>query len=207
MYILVEGLDLAGKSTLSSRLCERLGPAWSIRHNALLADSPIQALADRLRKEGKLSVRVVGFLYHAALLAELEVFQRPAGNVIQDSTIVLRSLAYHTANGTDGLPGLFEAALTSHPKFDAAFVCVANRESRLARLKKRRKENLSAEDFLVRDGYGLFQRSEAILIEAARRHFGATVLDTSCLEDPAASDRLVDEVVRHLDAVRARDAK
>jgi hypothetical protein len=33
------------------------------------------------------------------------------------------------------------------------------------------------------------------------------VLDTSCLEDPAASDRLVDEVVRHLDAVRARDAK
>ncbi|NLF15867.1 MAG: hypothetical protein GX595_01220 [Lentisphaerae bacterium] len=202
MHILFEGMDLAGKSTLCRRLQAVLGPDWTIRHNSLLAESPIQALADTLRKAGALSEMPLGYLYHAALLAEMELFRPPAGNVIQDSTILLRSIAYHRAVGTPGMPELFEQCLASHPRFDMAFVCVCSRETRLRRLAIRRPANLGPEDTWVRDRIDLLERAEATLLDVAGKHLGAESLDTSNLEDKAASDALLVHVAGRIAAAR-----
>lgn len=148
MYILFEGLDLAGKSTVCRRFQANAAGEWSIRSNSLVQDNPVFELANRLRKENALSAETLGNLFHVALLTDLERFSVPSSDVIQDSTIVLRSLAYHTINHTPRLPQLLEALLEHHPRFDQAFVCSASREVRLQRLAIRRKENLGPEDFL-----------------------------------------------------------
>ncbi|MFO0878132.1 MAG: hypothetical protein U0840_12350 [Gemmataceae bacterium] len=178
MYVHFEGLDLAGKSTICRLFREQAGGEWAIHHNALLADNPICALADRLRREGG-GEESVGWLYHAALLFDLERFAPTTGNVLQDSTILLRSLAYHKVRGTAGLVERLETLLGRHPRFDRSFVLVADHTTRLHRLGIRRPQNLSPEDFLVRDEPARFYAMERVLVEYATSHFGATVLDTS----------------------------
>lgn len=178
MYVHFEGLDLAGKSTVCRLFREHARGEWQVRHNALVPDNPIYHLADRLRKEAA-GEETVGWLYHAALLLDLEQYEPPEGDVIQDSTILLRSLAFHRVRGTPGLVDRFETLLDRHPRFDQSFVLVADHHTRLERLAKRRPQNVGPEDFLVRDAPERFYAMERCLVDYATRHFGAVVLDTS----------------------------
>lgn len=178
MRVHFEGLDLAGKSTVCRLFREHARGDWQLRRNCLVADNPIHDLADRLRKEGR-SEESVGWLYHAALLYDLEQYQPVAGDLIQDSTILLRSLAFHKVRGTPGLVDRLEALIDRHPRFDRSFVLVADHQTRLQRLAKRRPQNLGPEDFLVRDDPQRFYAMERQLVDYATRHFGAVVLDTS----------------------------
>lgn len=194
MYVLIEGLDLAGKSTVCRRFAEQSRFEWRIQSNALTGNNPLYQLADRLRKEAAFKAETLGHLYYASLLADLELFCQPQDHVIQDSTVILRSLAYHTVNETPALPSLFEALLARHPKFDHAYVCSASREVRLARLKIRRKANLGPEDFLVRDDPDRFYAMEECLIDHATKAFGAKVIDTSNLEAGLGLEPLLDTI-------------
>lgn len=178
MYIHFEGLDLAGKSTVCRLLQAAVPRHWELRRNALLLDNPVHELADRLRRE-RFAEEPVGWLYYAALLYDLEAYQRPKGDVIQDSTILLRSLAYHSVRGTPGLPERFEMLVDRHPRFDRSFVLVADHRTRLDRLNRRRKKNLGPEDFLVRDDPNMFYAMEKVLVDYATRYFRAEVIDTS----------------------------
>lgn len=194
MHVLFEGLDLAGKSTLCRRFQEKAEGHWAIRSNSIIEDNEIFRVANQLRKEGSFSPETLGNLFYAALLGDLEKFSYPDANVIQDSTIVLRSLAYHTVSKTPRLPELFEELLERHPRFDYAFVCSAPREVRLQRLAIRRKQNLGPEDFLVRDEPDTFFAMESILIDHARRAFNAEIIDTGNLENAEGLDRVFDVI-------------
>jgi thymidylate kinase len=193
MQLHFEGLDLAGKSTLCRRLARQARGTWAIRHNALTVDNPVYDLADRLRKAG-LPAETVGWLYHAALLLDLDRYQKSSTPTIQDSTILLRSLAFHRVQGNRALVDRLEELFDRHPRFDRSFVCVASHEVRLRRLAIRRKENLGPEDLLVRDEPARFFAMERVLVDYAERKWGATVLDTSRLEE---QERL-ELVFRHL---------
>jgi hypothetical protein len=193
MQLHFEGLDLAGKSTVCRRLRQQARGEWEVRHNALTPDNRAHALADEVRKAGG-SPETVGWVYHAALLLDLDCYRPPAANLIQDSTILLRSLAFHKVRCTPGLVDRLEALLERHPRFDHSFVCVASHEARLRRLQVRRPENLGPEDLLVRDDPRTFFAMEQALLDYATRHFAAAVLDTSGLEE---QERL-DMVFRHL---------
>ncbi len=182
MIIHFEGLDLAGKSTVCRRVAAQAPGDWELRRNCLTADNPVHALADTYRLANQLSAATVGEVYLAALAVDIETWSRPLGNVIQDSTIALRSVVYHRVAGSVALAERFEALLAIHPRFDKTFVCVCDREVRLERLARRRSENLGPEDFIVRDDPVLFAEMESCLVEAARQHFDAELLDTSDLE-------------------------
>lgn len=195
MYIHLEGMDLAGKSTVCRRLAERLGSVV-VRRNSISDENPIYPLVDAWRKQKSLPEASLGWFYHAVMLTDFSLYCEPAGNAIQDSTILLRSLAYHETQGTDArLADLFRAALPVHPRFTASFVLKASHERRLERLAKRRKENLGPEDFLVRDRPDVFYRMEGLILDYAQRCFQARVIDTTELEDAAASQRIVAEIV------------
>lgn len=183
MHIHFEGLDLAGKTTLCRRFRQHEGGDWEVHHNSLDPGNPVWQLADRIRKEDSYSEETIGWCYHAAMMADFEGYRPPDGNRLQDSTVLLRSLAYHTVAGTPGLPGALKALLDRHPRFDRSFVCVASVEARLRRLSIRRKENLSAEDFIVRDDLKRFSDMEEVIIDLAQRHFDAVIIDTSNLEE------------------------
>jgi len=198
MRILVEGLDLAGKSTVSNRFIEQAQGSWVLRRNSLVDKNPVYELADELRKGGGLADEPLGWLYLAAMQADFAFLEcRHADHdILQDSTILFRSVAHHIVRGRAELARQFLALVPALPHFDYAFVCVADRETRLRRLAKRRRENLSEEDFLVRDDYELFRRMEEQIIDMVTTHLGGIVIDTSNLETEVRLSMIFDHLPR-----------
>lgn len=186
MRILFEGLDLAGKSTVCRRFVQQAAGTWTIRRNAMAKENRVQAFADELRKADALEDEALGWLYLAALRADIALLaQEPpdSGNIVQDSTILVRSLAHHTARNRTHLVDEFRSLKGFLPRFDHVFLCVADRDTRLRRLQKRRKTELSPEDFLVRDDYGRFQQMEQVVADFITGELGGTLIDTSGLEN------------------------
>src|SRR5690349_15614630 len=126
----VEGMDLAGKTSACRGLAEALGPAWTVRRNRLAAANPVYELADRLRTGGGAGEATLGYLYAAALSADLDGHAPPDRKVIQDSTILLRSLAFHKVAGTLGVVEALAGMLARHPRFDRSIVLTANLDAR-----------------------------------------------------------------------------
>ncbi len=203
MHIHIEGLDLAGKTTICRRLQEQCG-GMQVFHNALTVENCLYEKADRLRKEGSVPDEVLGWLYYGALLQDLGTFTPRPGTTLQDSTVLLRSLAYHRATGREELAKHFASLLANHPRFDCSFVVTADRDVRLRRLEGRiSRGNQAADDYLVRDQPELFNRMEQILIETAQEHFDAVLLDTGELENPQSSQDLIERI---LEETRKRSA-
>jgi thymidylate kinase len=187
MRILMEGLDLAGKSTVCRRFIAQARGSWVIRRNSLVENNRVYAIADELRRADALADEPLGWLYLAALhadLAELAASQTADNqDILQDSTILVRSVAHHSSRGRQELVEQFVDLAPAMPRFDHAFVCVADRETRLRRLARRRPENLGPDDFLVRDDYAMFSRMQEKVIDLVTSRFGGVVVDTSGLED------------------------
>lgn len=192
MIIHFDGLDLAGKSTVCRRWQSQAKEEWAIRHNSITEHNPVYQVADLIRRKDAVSVETVGWAYHAALLWDLDAFKYPEQNTIQDSIILLRSLAMHKVRGASKLVQCLESQIDRHPQFDHSFVCTASHEVRLSRLKKRRPENLGPEDFLVRDSPQKFYEMEEVLVAYATKYFNAKVIDTSRLEDEEKLDFIRD---------------
>lgn len=187
MRILIEGLDLAGKSTVCRRFLEQARGSWLLRRNSLVENNRVYALADELRRADALADEPLGWLYLAALRADLtELAASPPDSdrdILQDSMILVRSVAHHAARGRTELVRQFIDLVPELPRFDHAFVCVADRETRLRRLAKRRPENLGPDDFIVRDDFATFNRMQEQVIDLVTMHLGGMVIDTSGLEN------------------------
>jgi len=196
MFILFEGLDLSGKSTLCRELSAALG--WPVRHNTLLpggTDHAHQA-AQRAHQEQILGPVEVGHLFLEALVDELDAYGGKGEPCVQDSTILLRSIAYHTGLGNKELTAKFTALTARHPKPALAFLCRPTREVRLRRLEGRvSRGNDTPEDYLVRDDPAVFQRMEMTIHDLAQEHFGMEILDTSNLEDLEFRRLLIQQLV------------
>ncbi|HTE57325.1 MAG TPA: hypothetical protein VK694_01160 [Verrucomicrobiae bacterium] len=181
-YVHVEGMDLAGKTTVAASFARESSP-WEVRRNALGPNNAIYHFADSLRRREAFDPEVLGVMYAAAILGDIRAFNKPEVNTIQESTILLRSLAIHRVRGTTGLMKLLESYLPLHPQFDASFVFTASVESRKARLNARLREApwSSTEDLLILTDPDLFMAMEHELITLSREWFNSTVIDTSNL--------------------------
>src|SRR5437763_13959490 len=106
--VLIEGLDLAGKSTLVRNLqaeLTRQGIPVRVSRNALCPDNPIAALADQVRRDPGAGLVETGALFLAAHLWDARPFNLPPDGAvhIQDSCW-LRTLAYPTWRHTPAIP-------------------------------------------------------------------------------------------------------
>ena len=148
--VLIEGLDLAGKSTLVRNLqaeLTRRGIAVRISRNALCPDNPIAPVADALRRDPGASLLETGALFLASHLWDARNFEPPPEGVIhiQDSCW-LRTLAYHTFHGTPRIPELLRSAAPTFPGFDAAVFLTADLAERRLRLGRRESEHPGSND-------------------------------------------------------------
>jgi thymidylate kinase len=204
MHILFEGLDLAGKSTVCRMVRAHFGGDCSIRRNSILppGENAVHQLADRLRLEGGIPDLNLGHLYYAALLEDLRRFEPSPSIVIQDSTILGRSMAYHKSNKTPDLPALFQARLAEHPRFDVAFYCRVTPETRVERLALRRPENLAEDDFLFQRNPDVFAEMERILMDYVIGFHGGVCLSTDgdIKNDESRKLELLAEILEHLPA-------
>lgn len=183
-YIHFEGMDLAGKTTASKGFIASTGINWVIQRNSIVPDNPIYKLADSLRLQNAYDTETLGNLYVAALMADIGHFKWPEKHTIQDSTIILRSLAVHTVLSTPRISEALLDLLPKHPKFDASFVFTASMEKRLERLQERierQPDQVSEEDFFVRDKPETFLAMEACLIDIAKKTFHSVIVDTSSM--------------------------
>jgi hypothetical protein len=184
--ILIEGLDLAGKSTLFHRLLSELRrkrmPTRSSR-NALCPENPIAHLADGLRRDPAASMVETGSLFLASHCWDARHFRMPPPGTIhlQDSSW-LRTLSFHTHHGTPAIPSLLRAASASFPKFDAAIFLTASITRRRQRLVQREAQHPGANDWqdhLVARAPSEFRALEDCLRSLSVELAGAVVLDTS----------------------------
>ena len=195
--IYIEGLELAGKSTTCRLLRDYLDAEY--RHCAFLPGNPIYDCASALHVGRKLRGETLGGLFLGSVMRDLERYTPPDHFVVQDSTSVLRSIAYHSVVGDPGLAAAFRELLPRCPRFGASFVLWSSNEVRLKRLEGRvsRHHDLP-KDFLVRDEPDKFARMQDIMIETAKEFFDAEVVDTSNMEQDGEKERLVEYLASKL---------
>lgn len=201
-YVHFEGMDLAGKTTATRNFIASTGQEWEVRRNTISLDNPIYTLADSLRRADAYDAEVLGNLYVAALMGDIRTFEYPDRNTVQDSTIILRSLAFHSVRGTPRIVEVLEDLLPNHPKFDASFIFTASIEKRLERLQSRMRnepEQVSPEDLLVIEKPEKFMAMEASLIDMARKTFHSVIIDTTSLTPDLVVDRIHENLPFTLD--------
>ena len=186
----IEGLDLAGKSTTCRMLRDFLKAEY--RHCSLLPDNPIYDFASALHVAQKVKTETAGGIFLGSVMRDLERYAPPDHPVVQDSTSVLRSIAYHAVIGDPGLADAFRELLPRYPRFGASFVLWSSHEVRLRRLEGRiSRHHDTPEDYFIRDFPDKFNRMQDIIIETAKEWFGAEVVDTSNMEQEGEKERLV----------------
>ncbi|MFH1970779.1 MAG: hypothetical protein ABIJ05_00120 [Patescibacteria group bacterium] len=197
LCIHVDGMDLSGKTETSLLLAKNKGGDWEIRRSTLLENNPIYRFTNNLYKNNEATTETLGFLYLAALLHDIENFEWPKKNIIQDSTIILRSIAYYTVNQNPRILEAFENLIPKHPKFSASFILDANMEERLKRLEKRlnTNEKISSGDLMIKTDPTKFIALNNCLIDSARRIFNSKIIDTSNTNVSSVVQLLDDEIV------------
>ena len=188
----IEGLDLAGKSTMC-RYMATLGN-FSKRNNTLLPPNCnlLHATADRLRKQDALSIAELGWMYYGALLLDLKEYDKYTSDfILQDSTIIARSIAYHSVFGDKELAERFRELLPEHPVFSFSCLLTASASVRLERLKGRvSRNNDSPEDHLIKSNPEGFYKMEEILADIVVNHFKGIIIDSSNLEQEGEKERI-----------------
>lgn len=183
-YIHIEGMDLAGKSTASKAIFEMLGSDTMLRHNTIQSKSQFHSIVDKLRLSGNSNPQDLGILYHQVLKDDLERFIYPTQNTIQDSTVLLRSLAWYEASQNFELVNLFLSLMPKHPVFTHSILLTASIEVRQKRLQMRineAPETVANDDMMVLENPELFMAMEKALIKHSSRNFNSTIIDTSDL--------------------------
>ena len=168
--ILLEGLDLAGKSTLTKKMKNALnshGLRFRESRNSLVASNPVNQCAQSLRlkktPESKISTLETGSLFLASHLWDIANFELPPVDMLhlQDSSW-LRTIAYHSndfnptpflkdsdqcGEWTCDIATLGELAnqvmsgTAKGPEFDLVIFLTASAEKRQQRLQKRKQED------------------------------------------------------------------
>ncbi len=178
-YFHVEGMDLAGKTTATKALLEHLGSDTEIRRNSL---NP--KIVDQLRVKDLIDAADLGLLYLKVLEDDIRNFVKPEKNIIQDSTILLRSLSYHITMGNEDIVEGLLKLIEIHPKFTKSVLLTASIEKRQERLLQRQKDNpeeVAPDDLLVVEKPNLFMEMEANLIKYSTTYFNSLVIDTTQL--------------------------
>ncbi len=177
-HFLLEGVDLSGKSSAISGIRLK-NHKLHYQHSSIVANNPILDVAKLIKKDGS---EWIGHLYAEAVKWDIDHYQKPIGTVLQDSTTLLRSLAFHAAAGYASVVEKLEALVPSFPKFDKVYVLTASINARRARLIRRQSVDgarVTANDLKVINDPQFFKRMDDALIDYADTIFGAEVIDTS----------------------------
>jgi thymidylate kinase len=183
--VLIEGLDLAGKSTLVRNLqaeLTRRGIPVRVSRNALCPDNLIAALADQVRRDPQAGLIETSALFLAVHLWDARHFTPPPDGMVhlQDSCW-LRTLAYHSWKDTPAIPGQLARAARYFPRFDAAVFLTAGIEERQRRLAQRERDqpgSNDANDHLAQSDPEEYLRLERLLWQLTHLYTNAVRIET-----------------------------
>jgi hypothetical protein len=185
--ILVEGMDLAGKSTVVTGLRQELERSGAVRlcRNALCPDNPL-ALAAELGCDEDHSPLEGACAFIAAHLWDARHFVPFEGVHLQDSCW-LRTLAWEETEGSPELARLLRSAVASFPAFDLAVFLTADLSTRRRRHATRAHNN--QQDAFSFSQPERFLRLERRLREVTRELVPTVEVDTSDMTPAEVLDR------------------
>jgi hypothetical protein len=151
--ILVEGMDLAGKSTLVRGLEDAVRQLRGISgvrvaNNTLVEHNPVDHVAQRWASEPDAGFKETGAIFLASHLLDALNFTPPAAGEVhlQDSSW-FRTLSFHGSMNTPDIPALLRSSCASaQPVFDAVIYITADIPARVQRLHSRAVESPGQND-------------------------------------------------------------
>ena len=181
-FLHIEGMDLAGKSTVAKCFASTSQINWVIQDKRLSKNNPVYDFAWNFGKKAAYDKDVLGFLYLAALLQDIKSFKH-GHHIIQDSTLLLRSLNYYMmVKKNDYLVESFKRCIPNHPRPDVSFYLTADIETRRKRLKERinsNPEKLTSMDLLIQNDPKKFIQIDESLQALSIDTFNSKVINTS----------------------------
>lgn len=200
MFIYIEGMDLSGKTTLANNLRSSLSGEWTVQSNALTKDNHVWSLADTARKNQSLDEDIIGYLYSIAMMVDVRNFNLANySNLIQDSTVAIRSLAYHSILRTPTVLEQLKDSVSKIPAPDLTIYLLADMETRVARLRQREVDNpeeVAQDDLMVINNPGRFARMEGMLRRFTTEYFSPIIIDTSSMTKGDVCMLVLDEIRR-----------
>lgn len=200
MFVYIEGMDLSGKTTLASNLSNNLSGEWTVQSNALTRDNQVWLLAEAARKNQSLDEDIIGYLYSIAMMVDVRNFNLTNyNNLIQDSTVAIRSLAYHSILGTPTVLEQLKASVSKIPAPDMTFYLLADMKTRVARLRQREVDNpkeVAQDDLMVINNPRRFVRMERMLFEFTTEYFRPIIIDTSSMTKDDVCALALDKIRR-----------
>ena len=180
-FIHLEGMDLAGKSTIAKIIAQRSCLDWNIYCKCLSKSNPILNLANDLGGKNIYDDKIYGYLFYVAVMADLNGFNLEE-NTIQDSFLLLRSIVFHRNNNNYDLVKLFEGLVEEHPVPEFSFYLTASIEERQRRFNNRLNNNpkkVTRSDSLIFKDPITFAKMDCELMELSKKYFNSIVIDTS----------------------------
>lgn len=180
--VLIEGLDLAGKSTLVDGLYRRLrSENWEVRvcHGDLCSENPVAAVTRQMmRWDEGFSAAEGAPLFLASHLWDQRNFRRlpDERSVHLQDSCALRSLAFEKVVGDPFFVQKLNEVVKELPNFDAAYVLTTSLKSRKERLAQREGNDLH-DHFMLSDPVR-FSRIDSELLRLSAARFGAKLIST-----------------------------
>jgi len=184
-YLHIEGMDLAGKSTIADIISRQSGLRWKIYNNCLSQNNVIQQFIKQIRDSRIYDDEIYGYLYYVTLFADIKCFKLKE-NVIQDSMLLLRSINYHREKNNNDLVQLFKKLVIKHPVPSVSVYLTTNMDSRKKRLLNRIEGNpkqLTKNDMLILKNPAKFEKRDNGLKELSQKYFNSIILDTSDMNE------------------------
>lgn len=192
--VLIEGMDLSGKSTISSLVKDKVLDIKKLQQRTLSDKTEIYNFAVAQSKMGNLSDELISNLYCLAVEEDLFNYKvSENGIILQDSYFALRShaLAKHNKNLTlcDNLYRLLKV----FPKPELAFYLTASTEERIRRNAMRNKPMAYMERLLMVNP-NAFQDIENNLRDVTSDLFNIEVIDTQTSSPEDIASHIVQKI-------------
>lgn len=187
--VLVEGLDLAGKTTLCEGLVQKLkaiGLVVVLSKNNLLGQNAVGTRAKEYALGTPVTNLETGALFLASHFYDTALFKMPPEGTVhlQDSSW-LRTVSHHSMHRTPVIPELAEALFDAHPKFGTVIYLTADIEVRKRRVLERGARcpgTNTPGDYMSHIDPNFVIRHDRKLLDITRRFYpGVCVIDTSSM--------------------------
>lgn len=202
-YLHIEGMDLAGKSTIANIISNQSEINWKVYNNCLSQNNVVQQFEKQIRKKNIYDDEIYGYLHYVTLLADIKYFELN-DNIIQDSMLLLRSINYHKEKKNKDLVELFEKIAYKHPVPNTSVYLTANIDTRMKRLLARMERNLNSltkNDVLILNDTARFERRDKSLKELSQKYFNSFVLDNSDMTEEETAHVIMEMCDLNVEAI------
>lgn len=177
-FIHLEGTDLSGKTSVAKRLLSKMPLLY--QHNNISSHGP-EGLGSELDKMDELDLysrTTLSLGYAACVLADIDRFEWPCRDTIQDSSSSIRCLSRLAIDGQDALFDIVRSIVElDHPRFTRSYYLTTTIDERIKRANS--MIGLTRNDLMILHDTEKFVAMDKVALSISGELFNSTVIDTT----------------------------